>query len=476
MNEQTERYDAVVVGAGPNGLAAAIELARAGKSVVVFEAADTPGGGCRSDELTLPGYIHDVCSAIHPLALASPFFKSMPLADLGVGFRHPITPLAHPLDDGDAATLERSVGETAEGLGADAGAYRKLMDPLVRNTDKLVLDILGPARLPHHPLALARFGPSAIRSAYGLATSLYNEDRAKALLAGIAAHSMLSLRRAPTAAYGIMLALVGHGYGWPTIEGGAQVLTDALVTYLKSLGGELITGRRIEAMSDLPEARAVLFDLTPRQVVAIAGDQLPSRYRGRLEGYEHGSGVFKVDFALSDPIPWKADACRRAGTIHLGGTLEEVAASEDAVVRGRHPDRPYALLAQQTTFDPTRAPEGKHTAWSYCHVPSGSPMDMSERIIDQIERFAPGFRDTILAKATISAPEYERYNANYIGGDISGGLQHFGQLFTRPAPRLDPYSTPNRKLYFCSSSTPPGGGVHGMCGVFAARSALRRVF
>jgi phytoene dehydrogenase-like protein len=321
----------VVVGAGPNGLAAAIELARAGKSVVVFEAADTPGGGCRSDQLTLPGYIHDVCSAIQPLALASPFFKSMPLADLGVGFRHPITPLAHPLDDGDAAALERSVGETAEGLGADAGAYRKLMDPLVRNTDKLVLDILGPARLPRHPLALARFGPSAIRSAVGLATSLYKEDRAKALFAGIAAHSMLSLRRAPTAAYAIMLGLVGHGYGWPTIEGGAQVLTDALVTYLKSLGGELVTGRRIEAMSDLPEARAVLFDLTPRQVVAIAGDQLPSRYRGRLEGYEHGPGVFKVDFALSDPIPWKADACRRAGTIHLGGTLE---------VGGRRRSRP----------------------------------------------------------------------------------------------------------------------------------------
>ena len=475
MNQERS-YDAVVVGAGPNGLAAAIELARAGKSVVVYEAAGTPGGGCRSAELTLPGFVHDICSAIHPLALASPFFKSIPLADLGVRFRQPGSPLAHPLDDGDAAVLERSVSETAEGLGGDAKAYTRLMEPLARNTDKLIKDILGPLRIPHHPISLARFGLSAVRSAYGLANARFDEPRARALFAGIAAHSMLSLRRPPTAAYGLLLGLVGHCYGWPTIEGGAQKLTDALVAYLSGLGGRIVTDHRIETLRELPRARAVLFDLTPKQVVAIAGDDLPARYRSRLERYEYGPGVFKIDFALSEPIPWKADVCRRAGTVHLGGTLEEVTAAEDAVVRGRHADRPYALLAQQTTFDETRAPEGKHTAWAYCHVPSGSAVDMTERIVSQIERFAPGFRDTVIAKSTMTAPEVEVYNANYVGGDISGGVQHFGQLFTRPAVRFDPYSTPNKKLYFCSSSTPPGGGVHGMCGHYAARSALHRAF
>ncbi|MGH2749698.1 MAG: phytoene desaturase family protein [Actinomycetota bacterium] len=475
MNEE-RNYDAVVVGAGPNGLAAAIELARAGKSVVVYEAANTPGGGCRSAELTLPGIVHDICSAIHPLALASPFFKSIPLAELGVRFRHPDSPLAHPLDDGDAAVLERTVAETAEGLGGDAHAYTRLMKPLARNIDKLIVDILGPLRIPHHPIALARFGLPAVRSAHGLANARFKEPRARALFAGIAAHSMLSLRRPPTAAYGLMLGAVGHGYGWPTIEGGSQKLTDALVACLAGLGGRIVTDHRIETLGELPRARAILFDLTPRQVVAIAGDELPARYRRRLERYQYGPGVFKIDFALSEPIPWKADVCRRAGTVHLGGTLEEVTAAEDAVCRGRHPDRPYALVAQQTTFDETRAPDGKHTAWAYCHVPSGSPVDMTDRIVAQIERFAPGFRDTVVAQSTMTAPALEAYNANYIGGDISGGVQHFGQLFTRPAVRFDPYSTPNKRLYFCSSSTPPGGGVHGMCGYYAARSALGRAF
>jgi phytoene dehydrogenase-like protein len=475
MSEERS-YDAVVVGAGPNGLAAAIELARTGKSVVVYEAAGTPGGGCRSAELTLPGFVHDICSAIHPLAMASPFFKSIPLADLGVRFRQPEAPLAHPLDDGDAAVLERSVTETAEGFGPDAKAYTRLVEPLVRNTDKLIEDILGPLRVPHHPLALARFGLSAIRSAYGLAQARFDEPRARALFAGIAAHSMLSLHRPPTAAYGLLLGVVGHAYGWPTIEGGAQRLTDALVAYLTGLGGQIVTDRRIETLDELPRSSAVLFDLTPKQIVAIAGHALPDRYRRRLDRYEYGPGVFKIDFALSEPIPWKADVCRRAGTVHLGGTLEEVTAAEDAVCRGHLADRPYALLAQQTIFDETRAPGGKHTAWAYCHVPSGSSVDMSERIMDQVERFAPGFRDTVIAKSTMTAPEVEAYNANYIGGDISGGVQHFGQLFTRPAIRFDPYSTPNKQLYICSSSSPPGGGVHGMCGHYAARSALRRVF
>jgi phytoene dehydrogenase-like protein len=475
MSEQ-RAYDAVVVGAGPNGLAAAIELSRAGKSVVVYEAAPTAGGGCRSAELTLPGYTHDVCSAIHPLALASPFFKSIPLTDLGVRFRHPSAPLAHPLDDGDAAVLERSVDETAEGLGGDAGVYRRLMGPLTRNVDKLIADILGPLRIPHHPFALARFGLPALRSAHGLARSRFEGRRARALLAGIAAHSTLSLRRPPTAAYGLLLGVIGHGVGWPTIEGGSQKLTDALVTHLQNLGGVVETDRSIASLSELPRAEAILFDLTPKQVLAIAGEELPSRYRRQLERYEHGPGIFKLDFALSEPIPWKADVCRRAGTVHLGGTLEEITASEDEVVSGDHPERPYALLAQQSIFDETRAPAGKHTAWVYCHVPSGSTVDMTDRVVAQIERFAPGFRDVIAATSTISPAEFEAYNANYIGGDITGGVQHFGQLFTRPTVRFDPYSTPNKKLYFCSSSSPPGGGVHGMCGHFAARSVLRRVF
>ncbi|MGH2801049.1 MAG: phytoene desaturase family protein, partial [Thermoleophilaceae bacterium] len=355
-------------------------------------------------------------------------------------------------------------------------AYTRLMKPLARNIDKLIVDILGPLRIPHHPIALARFGLPAVRSAYGLTNARFKEPRARALFAGIAAHSMLSLRRPPTAAYGLMLGAVGHGYGWPTIEGGSQRLTDALVACLVGLGGGIVTDHRIETLGELPRARAILFDLTPRQVVAIAGDELPARYRRRLERYQYGPGVFKIDFALSEPIPWKADVCRRAGTVHLGGTLEEVTAAEDAVCRGRHPDRPYALVAQQTTFDETRAPDGKHTAWAYCHVPSGSPVDMTDRIVAQIERFAPGFRDTVVAQSTMTAPALEAYNANYIGGDISGGVQHFGQLFTRPAVRFDPYSTPNKRLYFCSSSTPPGGGVHGMCGYYAARSALGRAF
>ena len=469
-------YDAIVVGSGPNGLAAAIELARAGKSVLVLEAVGTVGGGCRSSELTLPGFVHDVCSAIHPLAVASPFMASLPLGEHGLEMVHPGVPLAHPLDDGTAVVLQRSVEATAEDLGADAAAYRKLMAPLVRGAGGLVDDVLGPLRVPRHPLVLARFGLAAVRSTSAFVNAKFEGPRAKALFAGIAAHSMMSLGRHLTAAYGLMLGVIAHSAGWPLSRGGSQSIVDAMAAYLRSLGGVVTTGMEVTSLEDLPSSRAVLFDLGPQQIARVAGEQLPARYRRRLGKFRYGMGVFKLDLALDGPIPWKAEECLQAGTLHLGATLEEIAASEDAVLRGEHPSRPYVLAAQQSLFDDSRAPAGKHTVWAYCHVPNGSTVDMTEPIEDQIERFAPGFRDKIIARHTITAADYESYNANYIGGDINGGVQDVRQLFTRPVTRVSPYTTPNRRLYICSSSTPPGGGVHGMCGYFAARAALRRAF
>jgi phytoene dehydrogenase-like protein len=467
--------DAVVVGSGPNGLAAAIALAQAGRSVLVVEAADAPGGGCRSEALTLPGFVHDTCSAIHPMAVASPFFRALPLADFGLDWVHPPAPLAHPLDDGSAVLLERSVADTAAGLGPDAKAYRRLMDPLAAAAEGLFADLVGPFRIPRRPVAAARFGWRALRSAGGLAGAWFTGERAKALVAGLGVHAVLPLEQRPGAAIALMLGLAGHAVGWPLPRGGAQKLADALVGYLRSLGGEVQTGRRVASLADLPPARAVLFDLTPRQVVAIAGDRLPASYRRRLGKFRYGPGVFKVDWALDGPIPWQAAGCSRAGTVHVGGTLAEVAAAERAVFAGAHPDRPFVLLAQQSLFDPTRAPAGKHTAWAYCHVPHGSRVDMTAAIEAQVERFAPGFRDRILARHTMDTAAMERHNANYVGGDIGGGTNDLGQLFTRPVARLDPYSTPARGLFICSSSTPPGGGVHGMCGYFAARSAAKRL-
>lgn len=469
-------YDAIVVGSGPNGLAAAIELARGGKSVLVAEAESTIGGGCRSAELTLPRFVHDVCSAIHPLAVASPFMSSLPLDEHGLEMIHPGVPLAHPLDDGTAVVLDRSVEATADDLAEDATAYRRLMEPLVRGAGNLVGDVLGPLRLPRHPLALARFGLVALRSTSGLANAKFDGPRAKALFAGIAAHSMMSLGRPLTGAYGLMLGVIAHSAGWPLPKGGSQSVVDAMAAYLQSLGGLVATETEVTSLAELPPSRAVLFDLGPHQVARIAGEQLPSSYRRRLVKFRYGMGVFKLDLALDGPIPWKAEACMQAGTIHLGGTLEEIAASEDAVLRGEHPRRPYVLLAQQSLFDDSRAPAGKHTVWAYCHVPNGSTVDMTESIEKQIERFAPGFRDRIIARHAITAADYESYNANYLGGDINGGVQDMRQLFTRPVARLNPYTTPNKRLYICSSSTPPGGGVHGMCGYFAARAALRRAF
>jgi phytoene dehydrogenase-like protein len=467
-----------VVGAGPNGLAAAVMLARAGRSVLVVEAGHTVGGGARSAALTLPGFVHDVCSAIHPLAVASPFFRGEGehLAALGLEMIHPPAPLAHPLDDGSAVMLERSVEETAAGLGPDAASYRRLMDPLTRDAGHLFSDLLGPLRPPRHPVAAARFGLRGVRSARGLVDGWFQGDRARALFAGLAAHAIMPLDQPPTAAIGLMLGVAAHAVGWPLPRGGSQRISDALTARLGSLGGEVVTGWKVETLGELPRARAYLFDVAPRDLARIATSRLPEGYRRKLLDYRHGPGVFKLDWALDGPIPWTSPECPRAGTLHLGGTFEEIAAAERAVWDGLHPDRPFVLVAQQSLFDPTRAPEGKHTGWAYCHVPAGSAEDMTDRIEAQVERFAPGFRDRVLARSAWTTADFERYNSNDVRGDIAGGVADLRQLFTRPFARLDPYSTPARDIYLCSASTPPGAGVHGMCGFWAARSALRRVF
>lgn len=469
-------YDAVVVGAGPNGLAAAIVLARAGRSVLVLEAEETIGGGARTAELTLPGFLHDVCSAIHPTCVESPFFRTVPLAGYGLEWIFPPAAVAHPLDDGTAVLLDRSVAATAERLGPDAGTYRKLIGSLVADHDKLLPGLLGPLRPPRYPIAFARFGLRAVQPARSFAERVFKGERARALFAGLAAHSILPLEHIATAAFGLVFAMTGHVVGWPVARGGSQKIVDALAAYLRALGGEIVTGTRVESFDQLPSARAVLFDLTPRQIVKIAGDRLPAGYRRKLEGYRYGMGVFKVDWALDGPIPWRAPECFQAATVHLGGTLGEIAAGERATWRGSIAERPYMILAQQSLFDPTRAPEGKHTAWAYCHVPNGSTVDMTDRIEAQIERYAPGFRDRVLARSAMSPAALEQHNANYIGGDIGGGAADWRQLFTRPTARWTPYATPARGIYICSSSTPPGAGVHGMCGYHAARAALRYSF
>lgn len=472
----SNRSDAVVVGAGPNGLAAAITLAAAGHSVQVFEANDTIGGGCRSEELTLPGFVHDTCAAIHPLAKASPFFRALPLEEHGLSWIQPPLALAHPFDDGTAAVFTQSIEETAASLGADGRAWADVFTPLVRDVDLLLDPLLGPLRPPRHPIALARFGLPALLPTDRFVHARFSGHRARALFAGMAAHAMLDLSRPVTAAFGLVLGLVGHAVGWPIPQGGSQRITDALVAHLRSLGGTIQIGTRVTSLDNAADADAVLFDVTPRQFLDIAANEVPPYYRRTLGRYRYGPGVFKIDWALDGPVPWTAADCTRAGTVHLGPTLEEILAAEHEVVSGKHPERPFVLLAQQSLFDPTRCPEGKQALWGYCHVPHGSAVDMTDRIEAQIERFAPGFRERVITRSTRTAIETELSNANFIGGDINAGMQDWRQLFTRPAPRFDPYSTPNRRLYFCSSSTPPGGGVHGMSGYHAAQSALRRAW
>jgi len=468
--------DAIVVGSGPNGRAAAIALAVAGRSVHVLEGAATIGGGTRTEELTLPGYRHDVCSAIHPLALGSPFLSSLPLAEHGLEFIHPDVPLAHPLDGGRAAVLHRSVEETAAGLGADAGAYARLVGPLARDWHALAGTLLGPiVRPPHAPVPAARFGLLGVRSGAGLARSRFDGDLARALVAGNAAHAMRPLEARGTAAFALLLQMLAHAVGWPVAAGGSSAITAAMASLLRSLGGEIRTGVPVGALADLPPAGAVLLDVTPRALAQIAGEELPGRYRRALRRFRYGPGVFKLDYALSEPVPWEAEPCRRAGTVHVGGSLEELAASEAAVAAGRRAERPYVLVAQQSLFDPGRAPAGGQTLWAYCHVPNGSSADMTGAIERQIERFAPGFRDVVVARHAMGPAEVEARNPNYAGGDINAGAADLRQLLARPVLRPVPYATPNPRIFLCSSSTPPGGGVHGMCGWFAARSALRGV-
>jgi phytoene dehydrogenase-like protein len=464
--------DAVVVGSGPNGLAAAVTMARAGLAVEVFEGAETPGGGCRTEELTLPGFAHDVCAAVHPLLAASPFFQRVALT--GISLKTPEIAFAHPLDGGRAVAVS-SLERTAESLGADEVAYRRLFGPLVRDAAALVPSLLEPLpRLPRHPLAIARFGLRGLWPMTALARRLRTAP-GRALLAGLAAHAIRPLSASGTGAFGLLLGLLAHAVGWPIIEGGSATITAALIDDLAARGGELHTGHWVTDLGELPSSGVTMLDVTPRQLLGLAGERLPARYRSALRHFRYGSGVCKVDWALAGPVPWQADACRATPTIHLGGTFEEIARSESEVAAGRHPDRPFCIAVQPCVLDPARAPRETQTFYAYCHVPGGSTVDMSARIEAQVERFAPGFRELVLARTSASARESERRNPNHVDGDINSGAATLRQTVLRPTVTLHPYNTPLPGLYLCSSSTPPGGGVHGMCGENAALAALRQL-
>jgi phytoene dehydrogenase-like protein len=467
--------DAVVIGSGPNGLAAAIELARGGASVLVLEGHDEVGGGTRTAELTLPGFRHDMCSACHPMGVLSPFFRSVPLAEHGLHWVTPPASVAHPLEGQQAVILRRGLAETASSLGRDRAAYERLISPYLSEGEVFFGDILAPLRWPRRPLRMLRFGLRALRSATGLASSLFREEAARALFAGCAAHSILPLEWKVTAALGIIFCVAGHIEPWPVAQGGSNAIGRALERTLASLGGRVRTGHYVRSPRDLPAARVYLFDTSPAQLADIAEAVLPAAYVRRLRRYRYGPGVFKLDWALGGPIPWTDPNIWDASTVHLGGTLAEIAASERAVWQGVHPERPFVLLCQQSLFDATRAPAGKHTGYAYAHVPAGSTMDLTARVEEQVERFAPGFRDRILARHVTTAADFERYNPAFIGGAVTGGAADIGQLFTRPVARLNPYTTPNRRIFLCSAATPPGGGVHGMCGYYAARAALARI-
>ena len=475
MKAVNGHFDAVVVGSGPNGLAAAITMQRAGLSVLLIEGKDTVGGGMRTASLTLPGFHHDVCSAVHPMGAASPFLSSLPLHQHGLEFIQPELPLAHPFDDGTAACLSTSLEETAIAFGVDKQAYLQLVGPLVHNWNQLIADILAPLQLPKYPIAFAQFGMKAVQSAARLARR-FSTMQLRGLWAGLAAHGMQPLDHLTTGAIGMVLGAAAHTHGWPIARGGSQSIANAMLAYFQSLGGQLITGWMVDDLRELPPTALSLLDLTPKQVMKVAGPELSPMYRWQMNRYQYGPGIFKIDWALSEPIPFKSAEARRAGTVHLGNSFEEIAAAEKAANHGKLVEKPFVLLSQPSLFDPSRAPEGRHTAWAYCHVPSGSTVNRVSAIEQQVGRFAPGFCDVILERHTMNAGEMQRYNPNYIGGDINGGVLNISQLYTRPAFKVSPYRTSKRGLYICSSSTPPGGGVHGMCGYHAARKAMQDVF
>ena len=475
MSLEKRDYDAIVVGSGPNGLAAAILMQQQGLSVLIIEGKDKIGGGLASEELTLPGFLHDVCSAIHPMAVASPFLKTLPLAAHGLEFIYPTLAAAHPFADGTAAILDQSIAHTASVLGHDAQAYEKLMKSVTSDWPLIDKDTLGPLRLPSHPIAMANFGLKAITSATYFVDH-FKGQAARGLFGGMAAHAIQPLSNLSTTAIGLVLMATGHLKGWPIPKGGSISIAHALSSYFTSIGGKIETGNFVNNLSELPSAHAVLFDVTPKQLLKIAGHKFSNIYKWQMERYRYGMGVFKIDWALDEPIPFKAEACRKAGTIHLGNTFEEIAEGELRTSKGRQAEKPFVLLSQQSLFDSSRAPEGKHTGWAYCHVPNGSKQDMTNIIEQQVERFAPGFRDVILARQSMNTEQMEAHNPNYIGGDINGGILDIRQLFTRPVLKWSPYKTSAKGLYICSSSTPPGGGVHGMCGYNAAKAALKDIF